>query len=220
MSITYGLPTDFEEFLPDVLPYVPNVPEFAAISAIRDAAIDFCQKTWRWQVDLKAISLSADKNSYNLSVPPDTRIVGIATAYYKDVFLIPKGQDELVRLYRDTDWQTVKGEPRYYTQRTKGQIQLVPTPTMVDPSSLRVRVALAPTRDATSIESEIYELYSDAIAHGARAILYSTPGQPYFDRVSAKDVAADFRRAVSEAKIEVNKGLTRTSNRVEYQRIL
>lgn len=220
MSITYGLPTDFEEFLPDVLPYVPNAPEFAAISAVRDACIEFCQKTWRWQVDLKVMPLSAEKNKYNLSAPPDTRIVGIVSAYYKDVLLIPKGQDELARLFRATNWQTLEGEPRYYTQRTKGQIQVVPIPTMNDADGLYVRVALAPTRDSTSVESEIYELYSDAIAHGARAILYKTPGQPYFDRVSAKDVSADFRQAISEAKIEVNKGLTRTSNRVEYQRIL
>jgi hypothetical protein len=216
----YGLPTDFEEFLPDVLPFVPNAPEFAAINAIRDASIDFCQKTWYWQVDLPVMDLKAGKAVYDLLPNPDSRIVGIAMVYYKDILLIPKGQDELARLYRDTNWKTLEGEPRYYTQRSRNEITLVPTPTMDDPATLYVRVALAPTRSACSIETEIYEIFAEAIAHGARAILYNTPGQPYFDRVSARESDMEFRRGISEAKIAINKGMTRTSNRVEYQRIL
>lgn len=216
----YGIPVSFEEFLPDVMPFVPNVPEFAAINAIRDATIDFCQKTWRWQVDLAPVDLVAGNAKYELLVPFDARVVGVASVYFKDILLIPKGQDELARLYRDTNWQTLEGEPRYYTQRSKGTLQLVPTPTKNDAASLYIRVALAPNREASEVESEIYELYADGIAHGARAILYNTPGQPYFDRVSARESAMDFRRMISEAKIEINKGLTRTSNRIEYQRVI
>lgn len=216
----YGFSVSFEDFLPDVLPFVSNAPEFAAINAIRDATIDFCQKTWYWQVDLPALDLEAGKSVYTLTPSPDTRLVGIAMVYYKDILLIPKGQDELARLYRDTNWKTLEGEPRYYTQRSRSDITLVPKPTKADPASLFARVALAPTREATEVEAEIYELFLEPIAHGARAILYNTPGQPYFDRVSARESDAEFRRGISEAKIAINKGMTRTSNRVEYQRIL
>lgn len=219
MSI-YGLSTEFEAFLPDVMPFVPNVPEFAAINAIRDASIDFCQKTWYWQVDLPVMDLQAGKAVYELQTDPETRLVGLAMVYYKDILLIPKGQDELARLYRDTNWKTLEGEPRYYTQRSRNEITLVPTPIMDDPASLYVRVALAPTRDAQGIDTEVYEIFLESIAHGARAILYNTPGQPYFDRVSARESDMEFRRGISEAKIAINKGMTRTSNRVEYQRII
>ena len=219
MSI-YGLPTEFEEFLPDVMPFVPNVPEFAAINAIREACIKFCQRTWYWQVDLPVMDLVAGKSVYEFNVPPESRIVGIAQVYYKEILLIPKGQDELARLYRDTNWKTLEGEPRYYTQRSRNEITLVPTPVKDDPDTLYVRVALAPTQDAQGVETEIYELFLEPIAGGAKAILYNTPGQPYFDRVSARDAEEEFRRGVSEAKIAINKGMTRTSNRVEYQRII
>jgi hypothetical protein len=216
----YGIQTSFEEFLPDVLPFVPNAPEFAAINAIRDAAISFCQKTWYWQIDLPAIDLKEGKSVYDIGLCPDQRIVGIVQVYYKDVLLIPKGQDELARLYRDSNWKTLKGEPRYYTQRSRNEITLVPNPTLDDPASVFIRAAVAPTRDSSGIETEIYEIFLEPIAHGARAILYNTPGQPYFDRVSAREADAEFRRGVSEAKIAINKGMTRTSNRVEFQRIL
>jgi hypothetical protein len=217
---TYGFSTKFEEFLPDVLPFVPNAPEFAAINAIRDAAIDFCQKTWYWQLELPVIGLKAGTSVYDLGLCPDQRIVGIAQVYYKDILLIPKGQDELARLYRDTNWKTLEGEPRYYTQRSRNEITLVPKPTKDDPASLYVRAAVAPTRDSDGIDAEVFEIFLEPIAHGARAILYNTPGQPYFDRVSARESDMEFRRGISEAKIAINKGMTRTSNRVEYQRIL
>ena len=216
----YGLPTKYEDFLPDVMPFVPNVPEFAAINAIRDACIDFCQKTWYWQIELPAIDLVAGESVYDIGLCPDQRIVGIAQIYYKDILLIPKGQDELARLYRDSNWKTLEGEPRYYTQRSRNEVILVPKPVKADPASLYVRAAVAPTRDSQGIETEIYEIFLEQIAHGARAILYNTPGQPYFDRVSARESDMEFRRGISEAKIAINKGMTRTSNRIEYQRIL
>jgi hypothetical protein len=142
------------------------------------------------------------------------------SAYFNTNLLIPQPIDTLANIYRMGDWQQVQGSPQYYTQIIKPEIRLVPYPYEDVPGALTVRVAIAPTRDSSEISSEIYENFLNVIANGARSILYGTPGQPYFDRVSAKDSERVYRAGVSDARIAVNKGLTRTSNRAEFQRFV
>ena len=43
----------YEVFLPEVMPYVHDVPEIVAVQAIRNACIEFCEETqylnpWDW----------------------------------------------------------------------------------------------------------------------------------------------------------------------------
>jgi hypothetical protein len=58
------------------------------------------------------------------------------------------------------------------------------------------------------------------IANGAKAILYNTPGQPYFDKTSAKECQMYFRAGIANARILIDKGLTRSSTRAEFQRFV
>ena len=46
----------YEVFLPEVMPYVHDVPEIVAVQAIRNACIEFCEKTHYLQEKLYAIS--------------------------------------------------------------------------------------------------------------------------------------------------------------------
>jgi hypothetical protein len=93
----------------------------------------------------------------------------------------------------------------------------VPIPYESRSDILSVRVAIAPTRDAESIDSEIYEQFAERIGYGARARLYNTPRQPYYDKNAALEMMKLFRTSISEVRIMVNKGLPRTSPQVEYQ---
>jgi hypothetical protein len=209
-----------EQFLPEVVQFVPDVPEFVALHAIRNSAIEFCEKTRYIQYDLEPIVLETGKAQYTVPVPPDSKLVDIVEAYCDRVLLIPRSSEELARIYRYTDWRTVKGSPTYITRLTNPEIQVVP---YLDPANgqvLNLRVAVAPTRDATEIDQEVYEQFLEYIAFGARARLYGTPKQPYYDKRSSFEYMQMFRAGINEARSRVNKGLTRTSNRVEYQRFV
>jgi hypothetical protein len=212
----------FEEFLPDVLPYVTGVPEVVAISAIRDSAIDFCRKTNYWQYDIGPLTIENGQSEVSLSVDfdVDVNVVRVMQVYLGEHLLIPRSMDELARTFRSSNWRLLEGFPQFYTQKRYNVLQIVPAPQLASPEQLYVRVSLAPTRNSTEAKRELFDHYLDTIASGARAMLYKTPGQPYFDRVSARDNEMAFRAGVSEAKIEANKSMTRASGRVEYQRII
>jgi hypothetical protein len=214
------LTVPFEQFLPEVMQYAPDVPEFIALNAIRNASIEFCEKSRYWQADIAPVPLEANKYEYVVQTPPDTKFVDIVEAYADEVLLIPKSSEELSRIYRYTDWRSVEGMPAYITRINYPAVQLVPYLTSVTGQQLSLRVALAPTRDAAEIDQEIYEQFLEYISFGARARLYSTPKQAYYDKASAMDYMRMFRAGINEARTRVNKGLSRTSGRIEFQRFV
>lgn len=220
MTQLYGYTVSFDQFLPEVMQFLPDVPEHIAKNAIRNASIEFCEKTRYWQIDVGPISVVAGQRNYAVPTPAETKMVGAVSAYYDTNLLIPKGPDELARIYRMGDWQQVEGAPQYLTQIIKPEVVLVPTPYEDRANVLHLRVAIAPTRDAEEISQDVYENYLLVIANGAKAILYNTPGQPYFDRAAAKECQMYFRAGIANARIQIDKGLTRSSTRAEFQRFV
>ena len=211
----------YDVFLPEILQFVPNVPEFIATNAVRNTIIDFCTKTMYWQVNLDPITPVVNQAGYTVEVPDGTKLLAATQAYYNEVLLIPQSPDELANIYRYTDWRTVEGHPQYLTQLVRSQIILAPIPQIVSAGDqVNLKVALAPTRDSTEVSADIYEAFLDVLTNGARAMLYRTPGQPYFDRASAKECDAEYRSGIGRARIEMNKGLARSSSQVEFQRLI
>lgn len=209
----------FTQFFPEVLPYVPDVAEVAAENAIRQASIEFCERTRFWQEDLDAIPVIAKEGVYEIDTDNGVKFVDVMMGYYDNRLLIPKSAEELSNLFRRNDWRTLISDPYYVTRVTPTEVQVVPRPAFRG-SNLRIRAALAPTRGSSAVADSVYEEYLEVIAAGARARLYNTPKQPYFDRAVAQEYERKFRAGINEARIRVNKSLTRTSGRVEFQRFL
>jgi hypothetical protein len=220
MTQAYGNTVPYEQFLPEVIQFVPDVPEFVAINAIRNSCIEFCEKSRYLQIDIPAIDLVAGKATYPVVTPDGTKFVLPEVVYYNDVLLIASSNDELARIYRQADWRGVQGAPAYVTRLVAPEIQIVPWPTFSDDQSLKLRVSIAPTRDSTEIDSEIYEQFVETIAYGARSRLYNTPKQPYFDKAAGDQYYQMFRHGINEARMRITKGLTRDSVKAEFQRFV
>jgi hypothetical protein len=189
-----------------------------AINAVRSAVIEFCRKTRYWQEDLDPVTGAANVPNYPVDTPPNTVVVDLVEAWYNGNLLIPKSMDELARIYRTLDWRTMAGNPAYYTRVIEPEIILVPYPVEAIPNALTMRVALAPTRNSTYVDSALYEHYVEQIGFGARARLYSMSGQPFADETAAKKYALLFRVACDNARIRADKSLTRSMTRVEFVR--
>lgn len=220
MTQVYGSSVSYEEFLPEVMQYVPDVPELVATNAIRNSCIEFCERTRYLQLDLDPISVVANQANYPVSTPVDTKFVLPEVAYYDKVLLIPKSSDELANIYRQTDWRQAQGAPAYITRLIAPVICVVPTPVFSSEDTLNLRVSIAPTRDSSEIDSEIYEQFLEVISYGARARLYNTPKQAYFDKQAAAEYFQMYRHGINEARMRVVKGLTRDSVRAEFQRFV
>lgn len=218
MTQAYGYTVPYEDFLPQVLQYIPDVAEYMALDAIKQACIEFCERTYILQYSIPAIDIVKGQANYVLPTPADTKAVGPIQVYYDTNLLIPKGPDELADIYRMGDWQQVIGHPQYVTRVVKPEVLLVPIPNDNSPGSLHIKTALAPTRDSTEIDSEIYEQWLEAIGWGARARLMAQPRQDYSNPQGALDALKMFRYEINRARMQVTKGLTRGSPRVEFQR--
>ena len=210
----------FEVFLPEVMQYCPDVPELLATNAIKQSCIEFCEKTRYWQVDLDPVTALAGIANYEMDVPAGTKFVDIVEAWYNDTLLIPKSVEEMTRIYRQTDWRTVEGSPQYLTRIIPTEVILVPKPTAQSVYAISVRAAIAPTRASTTVDQDLYESFLEYISYGARARLYGTPKQPYFDKQSAMLYEKKFRDAIGEVRTRVNKGLSRSAMSVEFARFV
>jgi hypothetical protein len=209
----------YEVFLPEVLPYVQDVPEVVAVQAIRNACIQFCEETHYLQEELDPITGQENVGEYDLDANDSNyKVVEIMQAYYGDQFLIPKAQEELNQIYRTSNWMDLKGNPYYYFRPRASVVRLVTKPVITEQNKLKVKAAIAPNRSSTTVDSELFERFLEYIAHGARARLYNTPNQPYYDPKTAMEYTKRFNDNMAEVRTRVYKGLTRTAVNIEYQR--
>jgi hypothetical protein len=218
MTQAYGFAVPYEDFLPYVNQYVPDAGEFVVLDAIKQAAIEFCERTFVWQYNVPAIDVVAGTNTYLIATPPETKSVGVIAAYYDQSLLIPKSPDELADIYRMGDWQQVSGGPQYITRIIKPELILVPNPSVSNPGFLHIKTAIAPTRDSTGLSSEIFEQYVEAIAWGARSRLLAQPRQDYSDKAGSIEAIKFFDYEINRCRMQTDKGLTRASPRTEFQR--
>jgi len=210
----------YEDFLIEVTPFVRDVPQIVAVQAVRNACIQFCEKTRVLQTNLDPITAIAKQSEYDLEPDAGYTVVDIMEAWYGDQLLIPKAVEELTRIYRTSNWNELEGNPYYYFRQPTTVMRLVPTPKQSEASKIKVRAAIAPTRASTSIDSEIYERYLEFIGYGARARLYDTANQPYYDPKAAQLYLKRFSDSINDVRTRVNKGLTRAAAQIEFQRFV
>ena len=148
------------------------------------------------------------------------KVVEIMQAYYGDQLLIPKAQEELNQIYRTSNWENLSGNPYYYYRPRASEVRLVTKPIITEANKLNIKAAIAPKRSSTTIDDEMFERFLEYISFGARARLYNTPNQPYFDAKTSMEYTKRFYDAIAEVRTRVYKGLTRTAVNVEFQRFV
>lgn len=210
----------YEAFLPDVVQFVKDVPEIVAVQAVRNAAIQFCEKTRVLQTELSPMNMTAQVASYGFEPDIGYKVVDIMEAWYGDQLLIPKAVEELTRIYRTSNWNDLDGNPYYYFRSRTQEVTLVPKPKVSETNKLKLRVAVVPSRSSSVIDEEIFERYYEIITLGARARLYDTPNQPYYEPKSAQLYLKRFSDGMNEVRTRVAKGLTRAAVQIEFQRFV
>ena len=203
----------FTSWYDEVLTDVPGVPQNVAFNAIRNAAIEFCDRSWVYRVMLAPISTVADIAEYALSPGADLKPAKVIRAWHDDVEIFPQTTQELSLRY--AQWTSEEGTPQWFTQRKPESVILVPIPTAALTDGLDIELAIKPARSATGILDEIYEKYLEEISYGAKFKLFTMKSKPWSDPAHAAAWKAAFDEAIGKAKIDAVKGHTRARQRVK-----
>ena len=213
--------TNYEAFLPEVLPFFPTLPEIVVVNAIRNAAIEFCDRTdWLFYTPVQQdIIAGEDEYDLTLDVPDGHTVARVQSAWVNQYQVLPRSEDELRRLY-NLDWRKQTGRPNYYTQYTPETMVLVPIPSAYVSQGLAVTLVIRPVRDGSVCDDSLYQRWLEVIAFGARMRLHEMPGHAYENPQMAEKYRQLFAQGIDKAIIERTRGLSRTTMRVRPPRLL
>ena len=149
-------------------------------------------------------------------------VTKVLKAWFKGVELTPQGIDEIKtpsQFNTASGYVVDKGDPRYIYQKDARTFSVYPIPKAADKQSLTLRVALKPTRSATTIDDFIFEEYAETIGHGAITRLALSPGKPYTNPQLAAARNGLYNAGLNVARDRAQKGYVRTSKHVKMRRI-
>jgi len=213
----------WEDFLSEVLPYVENCPNIIAKSHIKNAAIEFCQRTALWKSELSAFDITLDIHTYalNTKVDPEEEVISsidyaFITEEHGETHLNVTTEDAMkanVKL-----WRTITGtKPSAIMMLDTENCRLYPIPEETIANSLIVGLILKPAKSAAGIPNWIFEQYYEVISHGAKARLMGMKGRNWYSPEEGVDEQSDFDIGVRDATIRTNKGNSRQNMQVQMR---
>lgn len=193
----------YSDFTIHVKPEAGGAPDFLIERAVRDAAIDFCQRTDVFVPEPEFIGIIKGVNEYAVTIPTGTELNHIIDIYDNKTALRPISYNELLRRLGD---ETEQGKPKYYAQRDNTEFFLAPIPSSND--SFRVVYSVKPTATSTSIPDTIGKEYRETLVHGALFRLQMMSGQPFSDPGAAQANRALYEREVGRTVRQVKYGFS------------
>lgn len=188
-----------DAFYQDIVVHLPECPEPLMDNAIRNAAIEFCQRTLAWNEAMDAESVAATDLPYQVVGWPSGSVVC-------DILAMSVGgkqvdQKNARTLDQRGDWRAETGAVEGYIQTAQDAFDLWPRP--AEAVSVIVTAAFAPTKTADTLPDFLYHQYAEAIAAGALARLFVIPRQPWTDPAAGSGWGGLFNGAIGETRASV-----------------
>lgn len=220
----------FSLWEPEILPDIPTVPRPALENAVRNACIDFCERTHLWTQDLDRIDVEADTREYALTEPSGAEIILIDDVKYKqdgaddDQFttLAPVSENQK-NLQDSGSWKyrdSASPSGYYALPDNPTEILLYNIPTVASAEGLLVKVVLRPSRDCTTVQDFIYKSHFKTIGLGAKADLFARKGQAWHDPNMAMGFENRFINACNDAMVLKMTGATKRETRVQMRQFV
>lgn len=212
----------WEDFFNEVTPYVENCPSIIVKHQVRNAAIEFCQRSGLWRREMDRINIAANIHTYeiNTELSVDETISAIDYAFLTETTgSTPLGiTTEDVLKASSSTWRTITAtRPEAALLTDTENCRLYPIPSEDINDSLVVGVILKPSRDSSGLPDWIFEQWAEKIACGAKAKLYSMKSRPWYDAQESLDEQDNFDMAIKDATIRTNKGNSRINLQVQMR---
>lgn len=210
---------ELEDFYPEIERVVKGVPGPTLDAQILAACIEFCEKTHIWVETLQSIGVIANKAEYDLTLPTGSRIIAPRSMIHVDKEIRPLTEDDLN--INSPGWRTATANrASNFVMLSPIRIRLVPVPTESAARGLHtIKVALKPTRSATTVPDILLEDYYEAIGHGAKARLLAIPKEPWSHPPTSKYHDELFEEAISDAAMRRFKSFSRGAPDVPARRL-
>jgi hypothetical protein len=173
---------ELDLFMPHILPFAPGCAEPTAFYGIRQAAIDFCERTRLWRYE-DEFTVSTDL-SEAIMAPYGAVVHEIEQVLFDGQPLEPKTTQWLDQ--RQIGWRagSLSGRPNYVTQTAPDTLQVVPAYA----GTVNLSLWLKPSQDCDELPDFMVDQYRETIAHGALGRILITPNQSF----TSLDLAAIF----------------------------
>lgn len=192
---------DLEDFFPLVLPNAPAVPVPVAEQCLRQAAVEFCERTRCWR---HMVTRTVRRDVSTVVTPSYAVIHEIESATFDGVRLQPT---QFSHVEQGQDPASLTGSPRYITQSEPGTVMLIPFQegTLILSLFLKPRSGVEPVvpsaySDGPDVAANVvpeflYSQFGEVIAAGALSRILALPNQTYTDPNRAGFYLAKFERA-------------------------
>ncbi|MDF3073466.1 MAG: hypothetical protein K0S54_1133 [Alphaproteobacteria bacterium] len=200
---------DLSEFLKSMNPYAPGLAEPTAFFGIRQAAIEFCERTrlWRHEDEFEVSAQDAEA----IIAPYGAVLMDIESVFFDGQKVEPKTTawlDEHVPGWRVGE---VEGEPRYLTQIDLNTMRLIPGKA----GNVRISMWLKPSQDCDEVPDFLADQYRETIAQGALARILVMRDKPYTDRELAAVCASSFEAKLVSLQHSGSSGQQRARTRTK-----
>lgn len=210
-----------DQFFPWVLPSVPGCSDLLAQQAIRQACIEFCNRTDLVQRVTTADATAAVQD-YTITPPTDMILSRILSVGWQGTLLSMVSPDVVnndlaLRGVAIGTATPLTGDPRWAFQKTPADsdagFSIYPIPDTTVTLGLTVKASYAPTNAAATVDDALWNDYVEQIAAGAMARLMMMPGQTFSSKSGAL-YKIEFERAIERGRHQKNTGSLAADKRV------
>lgn len=204
---------NWDYWLDDVMPSLSGIEIELVTTHIRSSAIEFCEQSYAWRVDMLPVTVNANQRQYLINSPyDDAEIVRVEQAFLNDKELRVTSASALAQ--RDINFLSHKAIPVNYVQEYTDRMSLYPLANADFNKGLTCKLSLRPSRVANGMNDSIGKRYFEAIAQGTKARLFEMPKKPWSDGNLSVYHRAKFNMMVKMARDEVASGYGRGPKRI------
>ena len=193
----------------------PATPVPTLDRAIRRAATQFCIASEAIRETIEAVAVTADEPRVALTTSGSTFAVALHDASYNARRMDISSPQEVARFASTNTAIPPSGTPTRIYLDAGAALVVAPTP-VETASLLTVRVAVAPTRSATSIPSEFSTTYFEQLLDGTKAMLLAMPEASWSNPQAALQYRGMFMAAARSAKSMADHNNTRRKTLMSY----
>lgn len=192
-----------------VLARVKGCPEDEAVDAMRNACIEFCERT-RFLTDGSTVVVTG--NDIPDFIDMTAQVIDIIEARIE-------GETEPLPIYPMNDPridELCDGE-RAVVFADPNTPSLVPPATNDQPVTLELLLAYAPGPTANEVPDILWLRHSEALKHGALGRLHAIPGEAWSDDKKAAFHLQQFEQAISRVAFDLGRNRLTTSRRLRVK---